>query len=344
MVEENIGRVPVVTDEAYDEAVAAGTARVDDVIGIATRTDVLAAYQGRWEQEQAEAPSPRSTPCRLWPSTPSSDGCSRPARLFRRTSPGCIWWAVSCATCCSSSPTSTSTSRWRATASSSPPGWPLSWAGGCARTASSRPPSCLLPPTILGEAPTWLRSTGEPFHVDVATTRTEFYDYPAALPRVEHASIRQDLFRRDFTINAMAISLRGQDFGTVIDFFGGYRDLREGSIRVLHNLSFIEDPTRIFRAVRYENRYGFRMDEQTKSLRQELRRDAPGRRPVQRAPARRADRPAERGRRGVDARPALRAGSGPRGPSEAGHRGEDGRAGQESSTRLVASWDRTTRW
>ena len=68
---------------------------------------------------------------------------------------------------------------------------------------------------------TWLRPSGEPFHVDVATTRTEFYDYPAALPRVEHASIRQDLFRRDFTINAMAISLRGEDFGTVIDFFGG---------------------------------------------------------------------------------------------------------------------------
>ena len=121
----------------------------------------------------------------------------------------------------------------------------------------------LLPPEILGEAPAWLRTTNEPFHVDVATTRTEFYDYPAALPRVEHASIRQDLFRRDFTVNAMAISLRGRDLGTVIDFFGGYRDVRDGVIRVLHNLSFIEDPTRIFRAVRYENRYGFRMDEQT---------------------------------------------------------------------------------
>jgi tRNA nucleotidyltransferase (CCA-adding enzyme) len=111
-----------------------------------------------------------------------------------------------------------------------------------------------------------VRASGEPFHVDVATTRTEFYDHPAALPRVEHASIRQDLFRRDFTINAMAISLRGVDFGTVIDFFGGFRDLRDGVLRVLHNLSFIEDPTRIFRAVRYENRYGFRMDEQTKSF------------------------------------------------------------------------------
>ncbi len=124
----------------------------------------------------------------------------------------------------------------------------------------------LLPPEILGEAPEWLVPSSEPFHVDVATTRTEFYDYPAALPTVEHASIRQDLFRRDFTVNAMAVSLKGDAFGLVIDFFGGLRDLEEGRLRVLHNLSFIEDPTRIFRAIRYENRYGFRMDEQTHSL------------------------------------------------------------------------------
>ena len=187
----------------------------------------------------------------------------------------------------------------------------------------------LLPPSILGEAPAWLRPAGEPFHVDVATTRTEFYDYPAALPRVEHASIRQDLFRRDFTINAMAISLRGRDFGTVLDFFGGLRDLREGTIRVLHNLSFIEDPTRIFRAVRYENRYGFRMDEQTKSLRQELRRHALGRRPVERAPARGADPFAQRGRCGVDPQPAVRAGGGPRGAPQTGHRNQDCGTGEK---------------
>jgi tRNA nucleotidyltransferase (CCA-adding enzyme) len=124
----------------------------------------------------------------------------------------------------------------------------------------------LLPPEVLGQVPPEVRKASEPFHVDVATTRTEFYDYPAALPRVEHASIRQDLFRRDFTVNAMAISLGGADFGTVVDFFGGYRDLRSRVLRVLHNLSFIEDPTRIFRAVRYENRYGFRMDEHTRDL------------------------------------------------------------------------------
>jgi len=102
--------------------------------------------------------------------------------------------------------------------------------------------------------------------VDVVTARTEFYGAPAALPTVEHASIRDDLHRRDFTINAMAASLRGEDFGRLLDPFGGRRDLVAGRIRVLHNLSFIDDPTRILRAIRYENRYGFRMDEHTARL------------------------------------------------------------------------------
>jgi len=102
--------------------------------------------------------------------------------------------------------------------------------------------------------------------VDVVTARTEFYDAPAALPTVEHATIRHDLHRRDFTINAMAASLRGDDFGRLLDPFGGRRDLVAGRIRVLHNLSFIDDPTRILRAIRYENRLGFRMDEHTARL------------------------------------------------------------------------------
>jgi tRNA nucleotidyltransferase (CCA-adding enzyme) len=105
-----------------------------------------------------------------------------------------------------------------------------------------------------------------PLRIDVASTRTEFYDYPAALPKVEHATIRGDLARRDFSINAMAVSLNPRDFGGLLDFFGGLDDLREKRIRVLHNLSFIEDPTRIYRAVRYENRYGFRMDRHTLAL------------------------------------------------------------------------------
>jgi tRNA nucleotidyltransferase (CCA-adding enzyme) len=107
---------------------------------------------------------------------------------------------------------------------------------------------------------------GDRERVDVVTARTEFYDAPAALPAVEHASIREDLFRRDFTINAMAASLKGGDFGRLVDPFGGRRDLVAGTLRVLHNLSFIEDPTRIFRAIRYENRYRFRMDEHTARL------------------------------------------------------------------------------
>ena len=107
---------------------------------------------------------------------------------------------------------------------------------------------------------------GDDGRIDVVTTRTEFYDAPAALPTVEHATIREDLFRRDFTINAMAVSLKGDDLGRLVDPFGGRADLDAGVIRVLHNLSFIDDPTRIFRAIRYENRYGFRMDEHTAGL------------------------------------------------------------------------------
>jgi tRNA nucleotidyltransferase (CCA-adding enzyme) len=103
-------------------------------------------------------------------------------------------------------------------------------------------------------------------HVDVATARTEYYPFPAALPQVEEASIRQDLYRRDFSINAMAISLHPESFGELLDYFGGRRDLERRQIRVLHNLSFVEDPTRIFRAVRLEVRYGFAMEQQTEAL------------------------------------------------------------------------------
>jgi len=107
---------------------------------------------------------------------------------------------------------------------------------------------------------------GEGERADVVTARTEFYESPAALPAVERASIREDLFRRDFTINAMAVSLGGEDFGRLVDPFRGRRDLEARTLRVLHNLSFIEDPTRIFRAIRYENRYGLRMEEHTLQL------------------------------------------------------------------------------
>ena len=109
-------------------------------------------------------------------------------------------------------------------------------------------------------------SYGAGERVDVVTTRTEFYDAPGALPTVERAGLREDLFRRDFTINAMAASLKPADFGRLADPFGGRQDLEAGVVRVLHNLSFIEDPTRIFRAIRYEARYGFRLDEHSARL------------------------------------------------------------------------------
>ncbi len=104
------------------------------------------------------------------------------------------------------------------------------------------------------------------FKIDVASARLEYYDRPAALPQVEYASIRHDLYRRDFTINTLTISLNNDSFGEMLDFFGGQRDLKEKSIRVLHNLSFIEDPTRLFRAVRFEQRLGFTIGRQTERL------------------------------------------------------------------------------
>jgi len=97
-------------------------------------------------------------------------------------------------------------------------------------------------------------------HVDVTSARTEYYQRPGALPTVERSSLRQDLFRRDFTINAMAACLEPECFGAIADPFGGLRDLESGVVRVLHGLSFIDDPTRILRAVRFEERYGFAMD------------------------------------------------------------------------------------
>jgi len=101
------------------------------------------------------------------------------------------------------------------------------------------------------------------FKIDIATARREFYEYPAALPKVELSSMKKDLYRRDFTINAMAIQLNKNYFGKLIDFFGGKRDLQSRIIRVLYNLSFVEDPARIIRAIRFEQRYDFKMDKST---------------------------------------------------------------------------------
>lgn len=106
----------------------------------------------------------------------------------------------------------------------------------------------------------------EGFHIDVATARTEFYRAPAALPEVQTSALRQDLFRRDFTINTLAIRLGPEEPPELIDYFGGRRDLKEKTLRVLHSLSFVDDPTRVFRAVRLELRLGFKISPETLRL------------------------------------------------------------------------------
>ncbi|MDL2216372.1 CBS domain-containing protein [Desulfovibrio sp. OttesenSCG-928-M14] len=108
--------------------------------------------------------------------------------------------------------------------------------------------------------------SGEQQHLDVATARLEYYEYPAALPTVELSSIKMDLYRRDFTINALAIQLNEKRFGILIDPFNAQRDMKEKKISVLHSLSFVEDPTRILRAVRFEQRFEFRISGQTERL------------------------------------------------------------------------------
>ncbi len=102
--------------------------------------------------------------------------------------------------------------------------------------------------------------------IDIATARTEFYPYPAANPEVEASSIQQDLYRRDFTINALALRLTQPHQGEILDFFGGSLDLAAQTIRVLHPNSFIEDPTRIYRAVRFAVRLGFALEPQTEGF------------------------------------------------------------------------------
>jgi tRNA nucleotidyltransferase (CCA-adding enzyme) len=104
------------------------------------------------------------------------------------------------------------------------------------------------------------------FKMDVASARMEYYQFPAALPTVEMSSIKLDLFRRDFTINTLAIQLNPTYFGTLIDFFSAQRDIKDKAIRVLHNLSFVEDPTRVFRAIRFEQRFDFTIGKLTEGL------------------------------------------------------------------------------
>ncbi len=106
----------------------------------------------------------------------------------------------------------------------------------------------------------------EGFKIDVASARMEYYHSPAALPTVEMSSIKMDLLRRDFTINTLAVALNKSAFGSLIDFFSAQRDIKEKVIRILHNLSFVEDPTRVFRAIRFEQRFGFTIGKLTSGL------------------------------------------------------------------------------
>jgi tRNA nucleotidyltransferase (CCA-adding enzyme) len=166
------------------------------------------------------------------------------------------------------------------------PSEPVYIVGGAVRDALLGHPSYDLDLVVEGDVPAFARrlarlldgevqthkafGTAEVLYeggeIDVATARTETYPRPAALPEVQSATLDDDLARRDFTINAIAASLSADDFGRLIDPHNGRADLATGTIRVLHLRSFLDDPTRIFRAVRYENRLGFRMDGDTETL------------------------------------------------------------------------------
>ena len=108
--------------------------------------------------------------------------------------------------------------------------------------------------------------------IDIAMARTETYAKPGALPVVTAGTLKTDLFRRDFTINAMAISLNPDNYGELVDLYGGLKDLNNQSIRILHDKSFTDDATRIWRAIRYEQRLGFEIEPETLSL---LKRNVP---------------------------------------------------------------------
>ena len=110
-----------------------------------------------------------------------------------------------------------------------------------------------------------------PEALDLISARTEFYDHPTALPVVESSSIKQDLHRRDFTINTLALRLDGSHFGELQDYWGGLEDLKKKQVKVLHSLSFVDDPTRLLRAVRFEQRFGFQIETRTLQLMLEAR-------------------------------------------------------------------------
>ena len=110
-----------------------------------------------------------------------------------------------------------------------------------------------------------------PDSLDLVSARTEFYDHPSALPTVERSSIKLDLHRRDFTINTLALRLDGRHYGELYDYWGGMVDIQKKLVRVLHSLSFVDDPTRMLRAVRFEQRFQFKIEDRTHQLMDEAR-------------------------------------------------------------------------
>jgi len=113
---------------------------------------------------------------------------------------------------------------------------------------------------------------GHNLKIDIATAREETYPVPASLPSVTSGSVKDDLKRRDFSINAMAVSINKENYGELIDFFRGGIDLRDRKVRVLHDLSFIDDPTRILRAIRFEQRFNFKIEPKTLKLLKEAKK------------------------------------------------------------------------
>ena len=117
--------------------------------------------------------------------------------------------------------------------------------------------------TAIWHLPSPFTRSVQPSTLDLITARKETYPHSGALPTIQPSTIDDDLRRRDFTINAMAVRLDGDHFGELLDPLNGQADLEKGIIRVLHPRSFIDDPTRIFRAIRYEQRYGFNIEPET---------------------------------------------------------------------------------
>lgn len=243
MITYDIGRIPVVDSQG-------------NILGIVSRTDVLRTLHGN------DYPEDHSI---LYTSTASGDiSC---VSLMQSKLPGQIFAILKLAG--------------QLAAAS---GFRVYLVGGFVRDLLLNVPNFDVDLVVEGDGPVFARQLAEMvqgrvrihqrfktavvvmadgFKIDIATARAEYYEFPAALPQVQRSSIREDLYRRDFTMNTLAIALYPDHFGELIDFFGGRRDIEQGLIRILYNLSFVEDPTRVIRAIRFEQRYQFTIEPDT---------------------------------------------------------------------------------